>query len=269
MNVTGVENGKNLYLFSAKKAEAEKEETPQSARSTQTDTVSVSKPEGAAYYGMLRQKFSCVKNGSVSISGAYLDRCARDPEQAKRLEESLAAYNDWVQRGFQNAKASAQAAGGKLLHYSETWNIDSEGSLTILACGTVEYETGIESWEEIRKETLEQIQKAGTEKQESPASEDGGEEVSESHGGKVAVNEGKRARQIAAAKSRDQVRQVIALLQKDMSDCKAGLEKGWCDEAEIAKVQALLNSAQARLSQVPQEAEEELGISAFDLASLL
>lgn len=95
------------------------------------------------------------------------------------------------------------------------------------------------------------------------------DEVSEKQGGKVAVNQMKRARQIAAAKCQDDVRQVIALLHQDMSDCKAGLEKGWCDEAEIAKVQALLNSAQARLSQVPREAEEELGISEFDLAGLM
>ena len=95
------------------------------------------------------------------------------------------------------------------------------------------------------------------------------DEVSEKQGGKVAVNQMKRARQIAAAKCQDDVRQVIALLHQDMSDCKAGLEKGWCDEAEIAKVQALLNSAQARLSQVPREAEKELGISEFDLAGLM
>lgn len=105
--------------------------------------------------------------------------------------------------------------------------------------------------------------------QAEPAVDEEDGEVSESQGGKVAVNQLKRARQIAAAKCQDDVRQVIALLHQDMSDCKAGLEKGWCDEAEIAKVQALLNSAQARLSQVPKEAEEELGISEFDLAGLM
>lgn len=110
---------------------------------------------------------------------------------------------------------------------------------------------------------------AEQEKAAEPAAEDDGEEVSESQGGSVVVNEHKRARQIAAAKCQDDVRQVIALLQKDMADCKAGLEKGWCDEAEIAKVQALLNSAQARMSQVPKEAEGELGISEFDLAGLM
>lgn len=96
--------------------------------------------------------------------------------------------------------------------------------------------------------------------------------VSSEQGGKVAVNEGKRARQIAAAKTQDQVRQVLALLKKDLSDCKAGLEKGWCDESEIAKVEALMNKAEARLSQVPQKADEENsqgGLDEFAMASLM
>lgn len=97
-------------------------------------------------------------------------------------------------------------------------------------------------------------------------------ETSEKQGGRVGVNEGKRARQIAAAKSRGQVQQVLALLQKDLSDCKAGLEKGWCDESEIAKVEALINQAKARLSQVPQENSRENGqggLDEFAMASLM
>lgn len=93
---------------------------------------------------------------------------------------------------------------------------------------------------------------------------------SEKQGGKVAVNEGKRLRQIAAAKSRGQVQQVLALLQKDLSDCKAGLEKGWCDESEIAKVEALISRARERMSQVPQESQENQGgLDEFAMASLM
>ncbi len=96
------------------------------------------------------------------------------------------------------------------------------------------------------------------------------EELSEQRGGKVSVNEGKRARQIAAAQSREQIQQVMALLQKDMADCKAGLEKGWCNEAEIAKVEALISQAKARMSQVPEKADDPLGgLDAFELASLM
>ena len=103
------------------------------------------------------------------------------------------------------------------------------------------------------------------EKQDDP-------EVSEEQGGKVAVNVGKRMRQIAAAKSRGQLQQVLSLLQKDLSDCKAGLEKGWCDESEIAKVEALISKAEARMSQVPQESgqeKEQGGLDEFAMASLM
>ena len=99
-----------------------------------------------------------------------------------------------------------------------------------------------------------------------------GPDTSEKQGGKVGVNEGKRMRQIAAAKSRGQVQQVLALLQKDLADCKAGLEKGWCDEAEIAKVEALISRAEARKSQVPQENSRENGqggLDEFAMASLM
>lgn len=268
MNITGVSRGGNPCPFAAKKPEDAKG-TAQ-ARPSQTDSVSVSQSDGAAYFDSLRQNFDCVKNGGAAISGAYLDKCAKDPELARRLEENLAAYEDCVRQGYENAKLSAQAAGGRLVSYSETWSIDGEGNLTMISRGTVEVETGAKTWEEIRKDTLERTEKKRKEKAQKEADPDGeDEEVSEKQGGKVGVNQMKRARQIAAAKCQDDVRQVIALLQKDMSDCKAGLEKGWCDEAEIAKVQALLNSAQARLSQVPKVAEDDVGVSEFDLAGLM
>lgn len=108
-----------------------------------------------------------------------------------------------------------------------------------------------------------QDDKAVSEEQDETAS-------SEKQGGKVAVNEGKRLRQIAAAKSRGQIQQVLALLQKDLSDCKAGLEKGWCDESEIAKVEALISRAKERMSQVPQESQENQGgLDEFAMASLM
>lgn len=270
MNIAGLGRHRNVYSFPAKSTEAAKAEAAQT-RPSQTDSVSVSKTDGAAYFDSLRQKFDCVKNGNVAISGSYLDKCAKDQELAQCLEENLAAYERCVQQGYQNAKLSAEASGGRLLSYSETWNIDGEGNLTMISRGTVEDDTGTTSWEKIRKDILKRIEKMRKEMaQKKPAiAGENEEEASESQGGKVAVNEGKRARQIAAAKCRKDVQRVIALLRKDMADCKAGLEQGWCDEAEINKVQALLNSAQARMSQVPEEAEEQMGTSEFDLAGLM
>ncbi len=125
-------------------------------------------------------------------------------------------------------------------------------------------DSGIEVREK-QSASKEQEETEIAEKQDDP-------EVSEEQGGKVAVNVGKRMRQIAAAKSRGQLQQVLSLLQKDLSDCKAGLEKGWCDESEIAKVEALISKAEARMSQVPQESGQEKdqgGLDEFAMASLM
>lgn len=116
------------------------------------------------------------------------------------------------------------------------------------------------------QEAAAEEEKEAQEPAESDAEEAG---TSEESGGKVGVNEGKRMRQILAAKSRGQLQQVLALLQQDLSDCKAGLEKGWCDESEIAKVEALINKAKSRMNQVPQEAEQEGGLDEFAMASLM
>ncbi len=125
-------------------------------------------------------------------------------------------------------------------------------------------DSGIEAREK-QSASKEQEETEIAEKQDDP-------EVSEEQGGKVAVNVGKRMRQIAAAKSRGQLQQVLSLLQKDLSDCKAGLEKGWCDESEIAKVEALISKAEACMSQVPQESGQEKdqgGLDEFAMASLM
>ncbi len=246
MEITGIKSGESRYPLRSKPTETLKTGEAQEAQTSHADTVSVSGQDKAAFFAALRQKFDCVRSGSVAISGAYLEKCAEDPDKAKELEENLAAYEDCVRQGCQNARRTAQAAGGKLLSYSETWSIDSDGHITMTSCGTTEYDTGKKSWKNVQEET------------------------SEKRSGKVAVNVGKRARQIAAAKSREQIQQVLALLREDLADCRAGLSKGWCDESEIAKVEALMNQAKARMSQLPQKSDDsQAGIDAFDLASLM
>lgn len=85
-------------------------------------------------------------------------------------------------------------------------------------------------------------------------------ETTEKRSGKVAVNEGKRARQIASAKTPAQVQIVISLLKQDVADCENGLSNGMCDENEVKKAKALLQKAMVRLSEVSgneQEQEDE------------
>lgn len=90
--------------------------------------------------------------------------------------------------------------------------------------------------------------------------DENGEMETETYGGKVAVNEGKRLRQIASAKNPAQIQMVLALLNTDLSDVKRGKEMNMCDDDEIAKVEALIQQAQQKSSQIQAEnngSEEE------------
>ena len=83
--------------------------------------------------------------------------------------------------------------------------------------------------------------------------DENGEMETETYGGSVSVNEGKRLRQIAAAKNPAQIQMVLSLLNTDLSDVKRGKEQNMCDDDEIAKVEALLQQAQQKASQIQAE----------------
>ncbi|MBR1865408.1 MAG: hypothetical protein IJ801_02760 [Lachnospiraceae bacterium] len=131
---------------------------------------------------------------------------------------------------------------------------------------------------EISTEGMEQLERmVGSREEENPNQDVGVErqeqqdktEQSEEQKGKVAVNEGKRLRQIAAAKTQAQIRAVMALLQGDLKDCEDGLENGECDQSEVDKVHALIAAAQKRMVEVSNKEatpEEEM---AFSMAGLL
>ena len=93
--------------------------------------------------------------------------------------------------------------------------------------------------------------------EETSETEDKASEQGEERKGSVAVNVGKRGRQIAAAKSMSQIQMVLAMVQKDVSDCKNGKQQGMCDDDEIAKAEALLEQAQAKLSEIRGQSSEE------------
>lgn len=101
--------------------------------------------------------------------------------------------------------------------------------------------------------------------------EDGNME-SETWGGTVAVNEGKRLRQIAAAKNPAQLRMVMGLLNGDLSDCENGLQMGMCDENEVAKVKALIQKAQQRMGEIANgdsASEKEETLDSFSINMLM
>ena len=94
-------------------------------------------------------------------------------------------------------------------------------------------------------------------------------EESETVSGKVGVNVGKTARKIAAAKTKDQLMAVMAEIKDDMQEVKDGMERAWCDEAEMDKVKLLLSMAQNRMGQVEDREATPQEENMFALASLI
>lgn len=106
----------------------------------------------AEYSEALAKKYDCVRNGNVAISGSFLRQCANDPEKAKYLEENLSLYNEICDQGYESAKRNAEQHGGKLVSYSQTWSIDSEGNISAMTRTTSVYENGTKSQKELREE---------------------------------------------------------------------------------------------------------------------
>lgn len=102
---------------------------------------------------------------------------------------------------------------------------------------------------------------------------DKGEMEMESYGGWVSVNEGKRSRQIAAAKNTQQVQAVLALLNTDLAQVENGVRNGMSDENEVNKVKALIQKAMKRMSEVKameNHGEEDAeGFDAFSINMLI
>ena len=106
---------------------------------------------------------------------------------------------------------------------------------------------------------------------EGISNEDEEEETeSEKVGGSVGINAQKLARMLAAAKTRAQVRSVIALIQADLKECDSGKAQGLdVDEASVKAAEHLLQQAKSQMSSAEdREAtpEEEL---ASAIASLM
>lgn len=95
------------------------------------------------------------------------------------------------------------------------------------------------------------------------------EKESETMSVSVGVNVGKTARKISAAKTKEQLRMVIAEIRNDMQVVKDALGKGWCDEAEMDKVNMLMPMAQNRMGQVEDREATPEEENLFAMASLM
>lgn len=88
--------------------------------------------------------------------------------------------------------------------------------------------------------------------------------------GSVAINSGKLARRLAAAKTKAQVQAVIAAIQSDLSECKAGEAQNMTiDTASVQAAKNILNQAKQQLGKVDDRDATPEEKMAFSVAGLM
>lgn len=245
---------------------------------------------GTVSYG---QTYGNSSDINFVVNPKFLGKLGTDETVKKQFEEDVKFLNDFARRFREQ-----QLANGREI-ISQGWFCDENGnwggwtiSKPINQSSVLQDMTDYA--EKIREEKLEERKKAEQELKEhfgdrfkglsikwleedtksegtteAGTAEDTSEKESETVSGKVGVNVGKTARKIAAAKTTSQLRAVIAEIKNDMQEVKAGIEKGWCDESEMEKVNSLMAQAQNRMGQVEDREATPEEENMFALASLM
>ena len=245
---------------------------------------------GTVSYG---QTYGNSSDVNFVVNPKFLGKLGMDEATRKQFEEDVKFLNDFSRRFREQ-----QLANGREI-ISQGWFCDEDGnwggwgvSRPIKQSTVLQDMT--DNAEKIRQEKLEERKKAEAELKEhfgdrfkgfsvkwleedakaeemaeTEDTETSSEEESETISGKVGVNVGKTARKIAAAKTTSQLRAVIAEIKGDMQEVKAGIEKGWCDESEMEKVNSLMAQAQNRMGQVEDREATPEEENMFAMASLM
>ena len=245
---------------------------------------------GTVSYG---QTYGNSSDINFVINPKFLSKLGTDEATKKQFVEDVEFLNDFARR----FREQQLFQGREII--SQGWFCDENGnwggwtvSRPINASHVLQDMTDYA--EKIRQEKLEEKQRAEQELKEhfgdrfkgfqvkwleeemkmeetmeAEATDESSEKESETISGKVGVNVGKTARKIAAAKTRSQLRVVIAEIKGDMQTVQDGIEKGWCDEAEMDKVKLLMSMAQNRMGQVEDREATPEEENMFAMASLM
>ena len=227
------------------------------------------------------------------VNPKFLDKLGTDEVARKQFEEDVKFLNDFSRRFREQ-----QLANGREI-ISQGWFCDENGNwggwtISKPINTSCVLQDMMDYAEKIRQEKLEERKRAEQELaeyfgdrfkgisikwieedekyeelEEVEANEDASENESETVSTSIGVNVGKMARKIAAAKTREQLRTVINEIKSDMQEVKDGLEKGWCDEAELDKVKYLMSLAQNRMGQVEDREATPEEENLFAMASLM
>ena len=245
---------------------------------------------GTVSYG---QTYGNSSDVNFVVNPKFLGKLGTDEATKKQFEEDVKFLNDFSRRFREQ-----QLANGREI-ISQGWFCDENGNWGGWTISRPTKQTSVlqdmaDNAEKIRQEKLEERKKAEAELKEhfgdrfkgfsvkwleedtkaeemaeTEDTETSSEEESETISGKVGVNVGKTARKIAAAKTTSQLRAVIAEIKGDMQEVKAGIEKGWCDESEMEKVNSLMAQAQNRMGQVEDREATPEEENMFAMASLM
>lgn len=226
------------------------------------------------------------------VNPKFLSKLGNDEGTRKQFEEDVKFLNDFARR-FREQQLSQ---GREII--SQGWFCDENGNWGGWTISRPVNQSSVlqnmtDYAEKIRQEKLEERKEAEKELKEhfgdrfkglnikwleedtkseetiDTEEDNSTEEESETVSGKVGVNVGKTARKIAAAKTKDQLMAVMAEIKGDMQEVKDGMEKGWCDEAEMDKVKMLMAMAQNRMGQVEDREATPQEENMFALASLM
>ena len=241
---------------------------------------------GTVSYG---QTYGNSSDINFVVNPKFLGKLGTDEATRKQFEEDVKFLNDFSRRFRQQQLAQGREMISQGWFCDENGNWGGWGVSRPIKQSTV-LQDMTDNAEKIRQEKLEERKKVeaelkehfgdrfkgfhvkwseedakAEETEESEIAEDA-EKESETIGGSVGVNVGKTARKIAAAKTTSQLRAVIAEIKGDMQEVKAGIEKGWCDESEMEKVNSLMAQAQNRMGQVEdrEATPEEENMFAMD-----
>ena len=245
---------------------------------------------GTVSYG---QTYGNSSDINFVVNPKFLGKLGTDEATRKQFEEDVKFLNDFSER----FREQQLAQGREII--SQGWFCDENGNWGGWTISRPTKQSSVlqdmaDNAEKIRQEKLKERKKAEAELKEhfgdrfkgfsvkwleedakteemaeTEDTETSSEEESETISGKVGVNVGKTARKIAAAKTTSQLRAVIAEIKGDMQEVKAGIEKGWCDESEMEKVNSLMAQAQNRMGQVEDREATPEEENMFAMASLM
>ena len=245
---------------------------------------------GTVSYG---QTYGNSSDVNFVVNTKFLCKLGNDEAARKEFEDGVNFLNDFSKR----FREQQLAQGREII--SQGWFCDENGNWGGWTVSRPTKQSSIlqdiaDNAEKIRLEKLEERKKAEAElkehfgerfkgfsvkwmeeetkleeKSESVENKEASEVESETISGKVGVNVGKTARKIDAAKTKTQLQAVIAEIAGDMQEVKAGIEKGWCDESEMDKVNSLMSMAQSKMGQVEDREATPEEENMFAMASLI